>query len=706
MNGLSRRTLIQGAGAGAIVGAVPGSKGRALAADDSATIGWPSDVPSWDPNQRFVPDAQSMFKMVFDQPLDQDRKLDAGPAACSRSGRCPPTAARSRAEMRDDVVFHNGDKMTADDFRYTFFDRIKARRTRSIRRTSGARSPTSRRRRRTRVVMHLDIAAPTTPNWLAFLGSFIVPKAYMEKVGRRRVPRQAGRQRALQAGGIRAELAHRAGAQRRVLGPEAEARAHHHPDHQGPVGARRRRPVRRGRPDRQRAGARGDAAQGTGGPVRASSTRSPASFCCNAATISASPTRTCASPRITRSTRRRCRKAFYAGAAVPLSMPVTPGGPGFVADFTFPYDPELSKKLLAKSRLRAGQAREDALASTNGQFPSDYDIARAIVQMWKKVGIDAEVDVIEYSKYFELNRGGKLPETTLYTFDNATNDPEIYAYTLNPKLPFTPWKGMEIGQKVLDLLQVVRRHEGAHRRLSRGAAGSGGGGRLDPAAAERADARAQVGARLHATTATAGCSPQTMAAGADRTPAFGCCRAYARQARAADGGPDPAGRLDAAVHGAAAAAGRSGGDVDAAERDDATRSRRCGARWGSTGRSSSNTRSGSARRVHGDFGRSIHLRRPVLPLIGDTLPATLELAVAAMVIAAVLGLGGGPAAVRAARAAGGGGGGDRDDAADVHPGIPVGAAVHLRVRRGAARDAVHRPARSRICSARSSPASC
>ncbi|HEX3349590.1 MAG TPA: ABC transporter permease [Acetobacteraceae bacterium] len=45
--------------------------------------------------------------------------------------------------------------------------------------------------------------------------------------------------------------------------------------------------------------------------------------------------------------------------------------------------------------------------------------------------------------------------------------------------------------------------------------------------------------------------------------------------------------------------------------------------------------------VHGDFGRSIHLRRPVLPLIGETLPATLELAVCAMVIAGVLGVGGG-----------------------------------------------------------------
>ena len=38
----------------------------AYAANDAATIGWPNDVPTWDPNQRFTPDAQPIFKAVFD----------------------------------------------------------------------------------------------------------------------------------------------------------------------------------------------------------------------------------------------------------------------------------------------------------------------------------------------------------------------------------------------------------------------------------------------------------------------------------------------------------------------------------------------------------------------------------------------------------------------------------------------------------------
>jgi peptide/nickel transport system permease protein len=44
---------------------------------------------------------------------------------------------------------------------------------------------------------------------------------------------------------------------------------------------------------------------------------------------------------------------------------------------------------------------------------------------------------------------------------------------------------------------------------------------------------------------------------------------------------------------------------------------------------------------HGDFGSSIHFRRGVLGLVVSTLPATIELALLSMIIAAVLGISGG-----------------------------------------------------------------
>ena len=148
-------------------------------------------------------------------------------------------------------------------------------------------------------------------------------------------------------------------------------------------------------------------------------------------------------------------KAFYGGAAVPLSVPAVPGSPGYLTDYNFAYDPALSRQLLAASGYGPDKPMKIRMATTNGAFPSDYDIARAIVAMWGKVGLVAELEVIEYAKYFELNRAQKLPEATLYSFDNATGDPEIYAgYLLNPKLPFSPWKDMVLGQKVIDLFDV------------------------------------------------------------------------------------------------------------------------------------------------------------------------------------------------------------------------------------------------------------
>jgi ABC-type dipeptide/oligopeptide/nickel transport system permease component len=49
----------------------------------------------------------------------------------------------------------------------------------------------------------------------------------------------------------------------------------------------------------------------------------------------------------------------------------------------------------------------------------------------------------------------------------------------------------------------------------------------------------------------------------------------------------------------------------------------------------------AGRASHGDFGASIHIRRPVAALVRETLPATIELAVTAMMIASGLGLAGG-----------------------------------------------------------------
>lgn len=430
-----------------------GRSGAARAEADQVTIGWPSDVATWDPNQRFTPDSQSILKSVFDQPLDQAPDLKLIPHLITK-WEMGEDAQSMQVELRDDVTFQNGDRMTADDFRYTFFERIKS--------TPGLDIANSWRKVRdievqspTRAVMRFDSPAPTAPAWMSFLGSYMVPKNYIEKAGVeefRRKPIGSGPYRLVEH-----EMNSRIVLER-------------YDQYWGPKPAIRRVTIQIIKDPSARV-----AAVQSGGvdltvniPVRED------------VRLQSDPKLSAQLDPITRIILIQLRsdmafaddnvrlaahhaidkaalsRAFYNGAAVPLPVLSTPGTPGYSPDFAFKYDPDLAKQLLAKAGYGPDKPIKIGFATTNGQFPSDYDIARAVAQMWKRVGIDADIQVIEYAKYFELNRGNKLPEATLYTFDNATGDPEIFiGYPLNPKMPFSPWKGEVLGKKILDMFNVA-----------------------------------------------------------------------------------------------------------------------------------------------------------------------------------------------------------------------------------------------------------
>jgi peptide/nickel transport system substrate-binding protein len=471
---IKRRDLLQMLAFGVAGGQVLGNTSLAFAqGKDSVTIGWPSDVPSWDPNQRFTPDAQPIYKLVFDQPLDQNPKLDLIPNIITK-WELASDGLSMPIEMRDDVVFHNGDKMTMEDFRYTFLERIKA----------GQKLDTANSWRHvadveiqspTKAVMKFSSPAPTAPQWLAFLGSYIVPKKYIESVGP-----DAFREKPVGSGPyklVEYQLNSRIVLERNdaYWGPKPKMKRITFDIIKDP--SARIAAVQSGQVDIT-----------TSIPVREverlkrepnlSAEINPISRVIllqvrNDLAFADQNVRLAAHYAIDK---QALSKAFYGGAAVPLPVVATPGTAAFLEDFKFDYDPKKATELLAKSGFSPDKPVKLKFASTNGQFPSDYDIARALVQMWKKVGIDAELETIEYAKYFELNRGGKLPEATLYSFDNATGDPEIFAgYLLNPKMPFGTWKGMEIGEKVLALFSepVYEKRIAGYRALNKEAVEAG-----------------------------------------------------------------------------------------------------------------------------------------------------------------------------------------------------------------------------------------
>ena len=450
---LSRRHFTQGASLATLLASLP----AAAQAKDSVTIGWPSDVTGWDPNLRFTPDAQGIYKMVFDQPLDQSPSLKLIGNLATK-WEMAADAKSLTLDFRDDVTFHDGSKMTSADFRWTFLERVKSGQkldiANSFRKLVDIELPSP-----TRAVMKFDSPSPTTPVWLAFLGSFMVPKAYMEKVGMegfaakpigtgpyKLVEYQMNGRIVLERNdaywGPKPKL--RQVVIEIIKDPSARVAAIQSGQVDLTVGV----PVR----ETERLGAIAGL-KGELNPIQRVillQVRNDQGFADQNIRLAAHH----AIDKVALS------KAFYGGAAVPLSLPATPGTPGYDDSFKFDYDPAKAASLLAESGFNLTNPAKIGMATTNGQFPNDYDMARAIVAMWKKVGIEANLEVIEYAKYFELNRGGKLPETTLYSFDNATGDPEIYSgYLLNPKLPFSPWKDPVLGEKVIAQFNVANEAE-------------------------------------------------------------------------------------------------------------------------------------------------------------------------------------------------------------------------------------------------------
>ena len=116
----------------------------------------------------------------------------------------------------------------------------------------------------------------------------------------------------------------------------------------------------------------------------------------------------------------------------------------------------LSLRLAGPDAADKAQLPPFTLLSTNGTFPNDFDMARAIAQMWKAVGINATIEETTPAKLVEAAQNGKLTGVLLYSWANSTGDPENYAGRIfDPRLRFATWKDMSLAPRIDGLMTEV-----------------------------------------------------------------------------------------------------------------------------------------------------------------------------------------------------------------------------------------------------------
>ncbi|WP_158969426.1 ABC transporter substrate-binding protein [Paraglaciecola sp. L3A3] len=417
----------------------------------SAVIAFPFDVESWDPTSRVIPHTTSLYKLMFDQPLayDADNQLTA--AVIKNHAWLDDKGLTLSLQFRDDVYFHNGDKLTSEDFKYTFFDRPQQDKTIQLGYIWGSivniETPSP-----TQAIIHFNKPFVTALQYLAFAGAFILPKDYLEKVGIEKflehpigsgpyklISYQRNNRISLQA--FDKYWAGKPKIEKLTVQITPSSTSRIAALQSAQVDLSYALPIR----DSKRMGNMPKLTSALSstidtylihmvnrGPLKDINVRLAMHYAINKTAIS---------------------KALLAGISKPISSACPPTTPCYQATPNFDYDPAKAIEYLKQSGYSSKNPVKFTFFATKGVSPADNLMARAIMQMWKKVGIEAKLETIDFAKFFQKVADNSFQGPVLWLWNNSTGDPELYAGTyLNANNMFSVWRSEEVMQRLTPLL--------------------------------------------------------------------------------------------------------------------------------------------------------------------------------------------------------------------------------------------------------------
>ena len=140
------------------------------------------------------------------------------------------------------------------------------------------------------------------------------------------------------------------------------------------------------------------------------------------------------------------------GYGVPLATLEAPEYEAYDPKLKFSYDPELAKKLLAASGYSTKNPVKFTIQTTRGYKPKDYEMIQAIVGMWRKVGIEANIEIYEIAKHFELRAADQLAPVAFYNWGNAVGDPTTSTgFAMFGPSPHSVWDTDDLDAKIAPL---------------------------------------------------------------------------------------------------------------------------------------------------------------------------------------------------------------------------------------------------------------
>ncbi len=446
MTNLSRRTLLKLSGATLALSAVP--LPSFAAPIDELVIAYNVNLPSWDPTvgpSAVNPTIQGIYQSVFDQFILQKPDLSFAPGLITEWG-WSDDRKQIHMTVRDGVSWHDGSPFTAEDVVWSLTRAGDEKTGNPIQFTwKNIGNFKTDGNKITADVLQFD---PTIFKWMSFLTGYVMPKAYYEKVG------AAGfEEKPIGTGPYMVDHFER----------NSFVRLKANPTYWGgkpefdtvtikfvPDAASRVAEVESGNAhvtlempyeeyDRLRGSAR---LSGTAHPI----TDIGMIFLNNDSVMSDKNVRQAACHAVDK---KLIIDRLLSGYGVPIDTLDAPGYAAYDPDIKVPYDPALSKTLLAASGYSTDKPVKFTIQTTKGYKPKDYEMVQAIVGMWRKVGIDATIEVYEIAKHFELRAAHKLAPAAFYNWGNAIGDPTTSTgFAMFGPSPHSSWKTADVDARI------------------------------------------------------------------------------------------------------------------------------------------------------------------------------------------------------------------------------------------------------------------
>jgi peptide/nickel transport system substrate-binding protein len=454
MDHIDRRDVLRLTGLGALAALVPG---RVIAAESDAsgktlTIAYNVVLPSWDPTFgpfAVNPATQSIFKSVLDQYIDQDPQLNFVPGLVTKWG-WNADKTKIELEVREDAFWHDGTPVTAEDVAWSL-ERAGDPKTGVV--TLGIW-----RKIGNFVVQGNKITAdvreyePVVLKYMAFLTGYVLPKTAFEKIGAK-----AFSDKPIGSGPYMVE----------EFARNSFVRLKRFDKYWGPKPAfeivvfkfvtdptSRIAEIERGS---------SDLAFDVPFEEFDRLKKNPNLVCVTTPiTDIAMIFITNVEPMLDRNVRLAMNYAIdkkalvdrlLRGYAVPIDTLQAPQYSAYDPTIKTGYRPDEAKQLLAASGYSPEKPVKFTIQTTHGYKPKDYDTIQAVVGMWRKVGIEATVEVYEIAKHFELRAQHELAPAAFYDWGDSIADPfSSTGRTMYGPSPNSAWKTADLDAKIAPLL--------------------------------------------------------------------------------------------------------------------------------------------------------------------------------------------------------------------------------------------------------------